>query len=270
MNKIIEQVQSLVREKMAEYLPDVPSDQLEEGGKIYYMNGRNGTVFDWHDNEQFPPFMVFYKGGANLGAAKLILGSTGDVRLFLYGDRGRSVVKELETSFNVDETELLKLAVCLTVHADDEDIFDEAIDRIDSDADPDEDAIEEFKSVEEDNDDSDDYDAHDSTTSTQEKLAFVSKKITEEGWKVGYMIREEDEGEDERLSGWQFFAGNEDAQYLDQEDNVTLCPVGSIVCLDPAVSEHLAAAPGASFVRVSADAFEEDCGQTPFMEQRKQ
>lgn len=42
---------------------------------------------------------------------------------------------------------------------------------------------------------------------------IVSDKITKEGYKVGYMYREQpDEGRPD--SGWRFMAGNEDDEYM--------------------------------------------------------
>ena len=38
----------MVNKSIREYLPDVPSNDLEENGNIYYMNGKNGTEFDWY------------------------------------------------------------------------------------------------------------------------------------------------------------------------------------------------------------------------------
>ena len=47
---------------------------------------------------------------------------------------------------------------------------------------------------------------------------IVSDKITKEGYKVGYMLREEPtEGNPD--SGWRFMAGNEDDEYMDNPDN---------------------------------------------------
>ncbi len=43
MNKIVEQILSIIKLNMSEYLPDVSSDQLEESGKAYYMNGWDGV-----------------------------------------------------------------------------------------------------------------------------------------------------------------------------------------------------------------------------------
>ena len=44
--------------------------ELEEDGKVYYMNGKNGTEYDWFVNEHLPSFMVFYNDRQNLCAVK--------------------------------------------------------------------------------------------------------------------------------------------------------------------------------------------------------
>ena len=262
MNKIVEQILSIIKSNMDEYLPDVPSDQYEESGKVYYMNGRNGTEFEWHVNNCLPSFMVFYDDEDNLGAAKLVVNTDGEASLFLYGDHGKTAVKEIKTSLDVEKTELLKLAVCLSRNADDEEIWDAAIDRIDSDYEPDDEEIAEFNNGDEDFEDLCDV------KSILEKAALVSKKITEGGWKVGYLIREDPE--DEIDSGWQFFAGDEDDDYVEQESNVTVCSVGDIVKLDPALMSVIGSEPGVEFVRVSSDEFEEDDEQDPYMEKWKE
>ena len=33
---------------------------LEKDGAIFYMNGKNGTAFDWYFNDHFPAFFIFY------------------------------------------------------------------------------------------------------------------------------------------------------------------------------------------------------------------
>ena len=47
---------------------------------------------------------------------------------------------------------------------------------------------------------------------------MASDKITKEGFKVGYMYREQpSEGKPD--SGWRFMAGNEDEEYMENPDN---------------------------------------------------
>ena len=53
------------------------------------------------------------------------------------------------------------------------------------------------------------------------KLCVVSKKITRDGWKVGFMLREE--LQDDEDSGWQFLAGDEDDDYINNVEHVEWC-----------------------------------------------
>lgn len=46
MNKVLEKVLKIVEQGINTWLPDVTSSMLEENGKVYYMNGDDGTVFD--------------------------------------------------------------------------------------------------------------------------------------------------------------------------------------------------------------------------------
>ena len=50
------------------------------------------------------------------------------------------------------------------------------------------------------------------------KVVSFPIRVTKEGYKVGYMLREEPtEGNPD--SGWRFMAGNEDDEYMDNPDN---------------------------------------------------
>ena len=260
MNSTLIEIENAIKRAMATYLPDVSPETLEEGGKIYYMNGRDGTEFEWFVNEQLPPFMVFYGDKENLGAVKAVVSKDGAITTYLYGDAGKTLVKTVEERLDATEEELLKFAVNLRVNADDEEIWDAAIDAIELDDDVDPDDVDEFLSAAED---------LDPTVVRKEvlaKFAFVSKKITQEGWKVGYMLRDDPEEDDD--SGWQFFAGDEDDDYSNDPDNVEMIPVAAVVELDPVVMNYLGSPVGASFVRVSSDEFEEDDGQDPLVEKR--
>ena len=69
MHRIINDIQIIIENAMKENLPEVSSDVLEENGKVYYMNGKNGTEFDWFVNNHLPTFMVFYNDEKNLESA---------------------------------------------------------------------------------------------------------------------------------------------------------------------------------------------------------
>ena len=71
MHKVLSEIKEIINKSIYEHLPDVQSSDLEENGNIYYMNGKNGTEFDWYVNEHISDFMVFYNDEKNLGAVKL-------------------------------------------------------------------------------------------------------------------------------------------------------------------------------------------------------
>lgn len=77
--------------------------------------------------------MVFYNDEQNLGAAKLLIYANGEVILYLYEDKGNKLIKEIETSIEISEDELFKLAVILKSEADDKSIWEASIDKINTD-----------------------------------------------------------------------------------------------------------------------------------------
>ena len=157
---------------------------------------------------------------------------------------------------------MLKLAVRLRTAADDKRIWDAAIRGIDTDTEPDSSEVKEFVS----NDHY--YGAIRRRKDLLRKNAYVSRKIADEGWIVGYMCREEALNEND--SGWSFVAGNEDDEYINDYKNIVLMPVGAVYQRDPAIFPHVDSPVGARFVRVTADKFEPDEeGVEIFMEQRR-
>ena len=257
MNQILEKISEIINTNIKEYLPDVSPKELEKGGKIYYMNGKNGTEFDWYVNEHLPAFMVFYNDKTNLGAAKALIYDAGDILLYIYGDHGNTTVKEIRTGIDVTKDEMFRLAVTLRNNADDKRIWDYAIDKIKTDKEPSDKDIAEF------NNNHQYYESMIRTRDMMGKLAVVSKRITEEGYLVGYMSC--DEPHDEEDSGWAFYAGNEDDAYVDDINNMTLMPVGNVANLDPLIMKYIDSPAGTNLVRKSADEFEEDKGQDPFV-----
>ena len=109
------------------YLPHVKDCDLENGGAIYYMNGKDGTEFDWYVNDKLPPFMMFYNDDANLGAMKLLLERDGRIEAYIYDEKGKKLIQKVETSLDVAETDVLELAVLLRNEADDKHIWEASI-----------------------------------------------------------------------------------------------------------------------------------------------
>ncbi len=261
MHRVLNDIQIKIQNAMKENMSEISSDALEEGGKVYYMNGKNGTEYDWFVNDHLPTFMVFYNDEKNLGAAKATVYTDGGMVVYLYDEKGEHLAKEVQAHLDIDKSDLLKLAVCLRCNADDKKIWDAALDRIGSDILPDESTEAEFL------DNRKYYEPSIQRKEIMGKLCVVSKRVTREGWKVGFMLREE--LHDDEDSGWQFFAGDEDDEYINNVEHVELCKVYSIVGIDPAVINHIDDSIGTRLTRKSSGEFEEDRNQPAFMEKWK-
>lgn len=250
MNKILKEVTSLINETIRKYLPDIKNSDLEENGAIYYMNGKNGTEFDWYVNDHISDFMVFYNDETNLGALKSTLYNDGHITTYIYGNKGNKLIETLESSIKVSKDKMLELAIILKYEADDKRIFNDSIDKIDSDAKISKDKVNEFKKEKE---------SFAKLRARKELFnlkALVSTKITKEGYKVGYMLR--NNPHDVMDSGWQFLAGDEDDNYLNNVKYIELLPVGYICNLDPDIEKHIDSPIGTEFIRVSSSEFEVD------------
>ena len=262
MNRILNEIKEIIKKNINEYLPEVKPSDLEENGTVYYMNGKNGTEFDWYVNEHLPSFMVFYNDEQNLGAAKLLIYANGKVVLYLYEDKGNKLIKEIETSIEIIEDELFKLAVILKNETEDKDIWDESIDKVNMDVEITEEEITKFQ-------DSEQYmKPTKNRMNLLNKMAYLSKKVSEEGWKVGYMCREEAMNEND--SGWQFLAGNEDDKYLNNHKNCLLVHVQDVYQLDPDIWNYIDNPVRTELIRISSNEFEIDKkNKEIFVEKRK-
>ena len=88
---------------------------------------------------------------------------------------------------------------------------------------------------------------------------IVSDKITKEGYKVGYMIREKpiDTYPD---SGWRFMAGNENKEYMNNPDNHHVFAINTICNYDKDIIPYLHSDIGSEYIRVDTNKFEIDDG----------
>ncbi len=89
MNTIISQIKAIINDNINTCLPDRKREDFEENGTIYYMNGKNGTEFDWFVNERLSDFFIFYNDEESLGAVKLNLYHNGDVAVYILGKSAR-------------------------------------------------------------------------------------------------------------------------------------------------------------------------------------
>lgn len=68
-------------------------------------------------------------------------------------------------------------------------------------------------------------------------VCLASAHIMSDGKKVGFMYREE--AEDELDSGWRFLSGEENDEYLDNEDNYGVFDVDAVVKMDNLVRNYI-------------------------------
>lgn len=251
MHQILNQIKEIINSNIKLYLPDVKKSDLEDDGAIYYMNGKNGTEFEWYVNDKLPPFMVFYNDKENLGAVKLLLYRDGALALYIYGENGKKLLQEVSAKLDVAAADLFELAVILKNEADERRLFGADIESIRTDIAADDGQITAFKANEET------YGAMKNRKMILGLYACVSKKITREGWKVGYMERREPA--DENDSGWSFLAGNESDEYTKDVRNIELAQVGAVwQQFDQDIFRYIDMPAGTRLIRVSPEAFETD------------
>ena len=74
---------------------------------------------------------------------------------------------------------------------------------------------------------------------------LVTDRILVDGLPISYMYREEPDNKQD--SGWRFFAGDEDEDYLDNPDNIELMNVNTIAHYDKSIIPFLEASHGSAF-----------------------
>lgn len=250
MNKVLNEIKELVTKNINKFLPEVKPSELEENGMIYYMNGQNGTEFEYYVNGHLPSFMVFYNDEKNLGALKLLIYNNGEILIYIYGDKGNKLIKEISTSIEASSDEIFKLAIILKNVADNNKRWDASIDKINADLKITNDMITEFKNTQKYMEPIIDR------KNFLNKIGYVSRKILEDGWKVGYMYREESLNEED--SGWSFMAGDEDEKYIDDSKNIVLIRLNELSQLDPDILSYIESPVGTALIRISSNEFEID------------
>jgi hypothetical protein len=89
---------------------------------------------------------------------------------------------------------------------------------------------------------------------------IASDKITVEGQRVAYMIREQPSRAED--SGWIFTSGAESQDYMDDPANFEVYDVNTIANYDPDIIPFLRAPPGSSFERPGNEGDFEPCAGT--------
>ena len=98
---------------------------------------------------------------------------------------------------------------------------------------------------------------------------LVSDMVTKEGYKVGYMYRENpDPGRPD--SGWRFLAGNESDEYINNPDNCHIMAINTVCNYDPDIIPYINSKIGSTFIRINDKEFEIDNNDKPiFIDKQK-
>jgi hypothetical protein len=82
---------------------------------------------------------------------------------------------------------------------------------------------------------------------------MATDKITIEGLPVGYMYRTVPEFEND--SGWRFFSGTEDQEYVNNPSNTMIYNVNTIANYDPIIISYLGSPIGSELERKNNNEF---------------
>lgn len=91
------------------------------------------------------------------------------------------------------------------------------------------------------------HDDHDNIVERYIKRCYVTKRVLDEGCKVGYLYREE--SDEEHDSGWRITANTESDAYMDDAANVAYVSLGAVLGKDDSFIHLLDHPVGSAFVR---------------------
>jgi len=98
---------------------------------------------------------------------------------------------------------------------------------------------------------------------------IVSDKITKEGWKVGYMYREEPLA-NMPDSGWRFYKGDEDDDYMGKTENMHVFALNTVCHYDCDIIPYLHLPIGTYLIRCKDHTFIVDDGQQAIYMERQE
>ena len=120
---MLNQIVGIVNEIRKEY--PVIGNELD--GKIYYMNGNDGTDFDWNANDHTSEFYMYHEN--EIGFIKLYVNNDDTYTAYVYPNGEMRAVKTIKG--DLEDGDSLYLAALLYRKADREYIYDAIIEEID-------------------------------------------------------------------------------------------------------------------------------------------
>lgn len=123
--------------------PHITDDDLFDGGAIFYMNGNDGTMFDWDMNGRTCEFYMFHKN--EIGFIKVYVNSDDTYTAHIYPKGEISAADTLHGK--LADCDSAYLAALLDDVADKNDVWDVDIDHLDFSHVPDEVKVERMRGI---------------------------------------------------------------------------------------------------------------------------
>ena len=133
----IKDVFAEIREKY----PLIVDEDLHSNGAIFYMNGNDGTDFDWNANDHTSEFYMYHEN--EIGFIKLYVNKGDTYTAYVFPNGEMSSTETIRG--NLSKGDGLYLAALLYRKADREYIYDAIIDEIDFSYEPSEWELQEMK-----------------------------------------------------------------------------------------------------------------------------
>ena len=176
---IIEDIVNYFKAIRNEY-KDVTNDMLLNDGDIFYMNGDDGTDFDWEMNGRCCEFFMFYKDSEN-GFIKVIVTGEDIIYGYHYDNNGKARGERFE-EMSLDSGDAEYLYRLLLQEADDKGIYDEPISNIDFDAYVEDDGKKKKKKKDDYRSYRDDYDDYNENDDLDNYDDFGASNGYDDGW----------------------------------------------------------------------------------------
>ena len=125
-NDIIQAIMDFIVDERKRLAPEVQTEDLTDNGSIYYMNGNDGTDFDFRVNGRTCEFMQFYKS-TEMGCIKAYLTENGIVTGYLWKNDGYGEGIKLSEMKLTDVYEASEFAEYLQETFDDRNIWDASL-----------------------------------------------------------------------------------------------------------------------------------------------
>lgn len=134
-NELIQKVRDYFKEAR-ELMPEVTDDMLcdeGDGEKIYYMNGNDGTDFDWNCNDRLCEFFMFYKS-TEMGFVKVFVNKDDTMDAYVYKEEYKYGDEPLKPEkVKLRKEDALYLAALMYNIADRKNLYDKPISQLDFD-----------------------------------------------------------------------------------------------------------------------------------------